>query len=178
MLFRWPFSLAKPFFLDIMEPAEDRNFFRQDLMSILSVDDDENDILLLQAALKAAGYSGAIEFAADGQEAIEFLDQTDTPGSLDLVLLDLNMPRRNGFECLQWMRSRTKYRSLPVAMFTTSSHPEEISKAYELGADLFLVKPLTYDELLLVAQALGDALEENDRSFSFLKSTSAFRPKP
>lgn len=148
------------------------------LISLLSVDDDANDILLLQVALKAAGFPGAIDFATDGQEAIEFLDRSGSAPTPDLVLLDLKMPRRNGFECLEWIRAHKKHRSLQVAIFTTSSNPADISKAYQLGADLFLVKPLAYDGLVSLVQVLGKALVEGDSAFSHLKKTPAFRPRP
>lgn len=150
----------------------------QVLRTIFSVDDDENDNLLLQAALNAAGFDGTLEFAADGEEAIQLLSRSDRIAPPDVVLLDLNMPRRDGFECLKWLRSREELRSVPVAMFTTSSHPEEVAKAYDLGADLFLVKPLTYDDLLDLACALGDCIRVNDRAFSRLRETSAFRDRP
>ncbi len=146
-------------------------------MSILNIDDDENDILLLRSALKGVGYDGEVAFASDGQEAIEYLDRVADPETLDLILLDLKMPRRNGFECLQWLRSREEFRKLPVAIFTTSSHPDEVRKAYDLGADLFLVKPLTYDELLEIARALGTEVQSGSRKFPLLRKTSAFRPK-
>lgn len=145
---------------------------------IFCVDDEANDILLLQRALKAVGFTGVIEFATDGQEAIEVLEGTRTDAGPDLVLLDLKMPRRNGFECLQWLRPHDDYNSVRVAVFTTSSHPDDISKAYSLGADLFLVKPLAFEDLIQLARALGEALEDGDAGFSGVKASPAFRPRP
>lgn len=145
---------------------------------IFCVDDEANDILLLQRALKATGFSGVIDFATDGQEAIELLEESECLPTPDLVLLDLKMPRRNGFECLEWLRPQKDYRSVRVAMFTTSNHPDDIRKAYELGADLFLVKPLAYEDLVNLARALGQALEAGDNAFSPVKASPAFRPKP
>lgn len=149
-----------------------------DLKTIFSLDDDENDSLLLKAALKAVGFKGIVEFASDVQDAIELLGRPDRKSVPDLVLVDINMPRQNGFECLKWLRSNESLRCIPVAMFTTSSHPEEIAKAYEFGADWYLVKPLTYDELLDLARALGDCVEIPEEASSRLEAHPAYRSRP
>jgi DNA-binding response OmpR family regulator len=143
--------------------------------SMLCVDDDANDILLLRKALKAAAFAGSASFVLDGQEAIEWLEDEGSLSPPDLILLDLKMPRRNGFELLQWLRARNEHRAVPVVIFTTSSHSEDIVRAYDLGADLFLVKPLGYGELMKLARALSQTLEESDFSFALLMETSAFR---
>ena|SRR5690625_2622345 len=148
-----------------------------DLKTIFSLDDDENDSLLLESALKAAGFNGMLEFASDVQDAIEFLssERVSVP---DLVLIDINMPRQNGFECLKWLRSHKALQNVPVAMFTTSSDPGEIAKAYECGANWYLVKPLTYNELVSLAQALCDCTEMSAEALERLEAHPAYRPRP
>src|SRR5690625_3614130 len=151
------------------------NLIVSELKRIFSVDDDENDNLLLMTALKAAGFAGKLEFAADGEEAIEILEKLDRDSHPNFVMLDVNMPRQNGLEALQRLRANEKLRSIPVAIFTSSDQPEEIARAYEFGADIFLVKPLAFDDLLDLARIVGQFLECDDRDMSRFHSHSSCR---
>jgi len=121
---------------------------------ILHVEDDPNDVLLLQRACKKAGLNVQIEAVGDGDKAVNYLSGAEPYSNREqhplptLVLLDLKMPRRSGLEVLAWIRSQPSLRRLLVAVFTSSKHDEDINKAYELGANSYLVKPVGFDALV------------------------------
>ena len=129
--------------------------------NILHVDDDSNDIVLFQHACKKAGVNCHLMSVADGDEAIAYLrgqdkfaDREQFPVP-DLMLLDLKMPRLNGFEVLSWVRRDEKCRSLPVVVLSSSSHDADIKKAYSLGANSYLVKPVAFDSLVEIVKTIG-----------------------
>ena len=113
---------------------------------ILVVDDREDDVLLTKQALVRANVSNPVHVACDGEEAIQYLEGTGKFGNRDeyplpdLVLLDLNMPKVDGFEVLQWIRSHPVLRNLRTIVLTTSERLNDINRAYELGANSFVVK--------------------------------------
>ncbi|HYE30748.1 MAG TPA: response regulator [Methylomirabilota bacterium] len=121
---------------------------------ILHVEDDPNDVLLLQRACKKAGLNVQIEAVGDGDKAVNYLSGVEPYSNREqhplptLVLLDLKMPRRSGLEVLAWIRAQPALRRLLVAVFTSSKHDEDINKAYELGANSYLVKPVGFDALV------------------------------
>ncbi len=128
--------------------------------TILYIEDDSNDVLLFQQACRKLESELNVTSVGDGDEAIAYLNrdapfadprQHPTPV---LVLLDLKMPRMNGFEVLSWMRNDPRYRSLPVVVFSSSNHPADVRRAYELGANSFLLKPVGFEALVGVARAL------------------------
>lgn len=145
---------------------------------VLSVDDDDNDAFLLRTACKARGFGGVLEFAMDGQEAIQYLERVGEHSKPDLVLLDLKMPRLDGVEVLQWIRRQKGLEDMPVAMFTSSSRPEDIRRAYAGGANVYLIKPSTYDELMDFVMALRKSLEAEEGDLQLLATTPAFRADP
>ena len=110
------------------------------------VEDDPDDRLFLEIALARAGLQLPIQFFNDGVEAIQYLedarlrsDQTDHPFPT-MLLLDLKLPRRDGFEVLRWIRSQPGLRRMVVVVFTSSDLPKDVNLAYELGANSYLVK--------------------------------------
>lgn len=129
---------------------------------ILLVEDDENDIYLFQRAAREAGIRNPISIAHDGQEAIDylssqekFLDRVRFPLPC-LIILDIKMPRRTGIEVLEWLRAEPALRKLPVIMFSSSAQPADVDRAYELGANAFIVKPSSSErrkDLALVLKA-------------------------
>lgn len=127
---------------------------------VLLAEDDENDVLFLQRAFRKAEISNPLQVARDGQEAIDYLSGEGPYTDRELyplpclVMLDLKMPRKNGMEALQWIRGREDLRSLPVIIFSSSVHPEEIQRAYQLGADAFLSKPSGVHERLELARKI------------------------
>ncbi len=114
---------------------------------ILIAEDDENDRFLLDHAFRKAGVGIPVHFVEDGQEAVEYIESCSGPGAgpggtaPELLLLDLKMPRLDGFQVLEWLRGNPVHREMVVIAFTSSSHPEDMKRARELGADAYAIKP-------------------------------------
>jgi CheY-like chemotaxis protein len=129
-------------------------------LRILVAEDDPNDILLLQRAFAKTGLAGDVEFVRDGQETIDYLQELksyDVPtDSLmpTLLLLDLKMPRLNGFEVLEWLRQQPRFEKLLVVVFSSSDQPADRSRACALGAHAYLVKPGAPGEFVNVVREL------------------------
>lgn len=121
---------------------------------ILVVDDETNDLLLFRRAASKAGLAYPIETANDGEEAVERLSRLGAPVPL-VVVLDLKMPRRTGFEVLEWVRSQPGLRRLPVVIFTSSAQEGDVNRALDLGASSYLVKPVSSAELVEVVTLLA-----------------------
>ena len=122
-------------------------------MRILVVDDSAEDILLLDEAMQEFGLDAVLESAHDGEQALRRLRAGGEPLP-DLVLLDLNMPRRSGREVLEELKQDAALRSLPVIIFSTSSSPTDIEDCYDRHANSYLVKPIDFDGLGDVVRAL------------------------
>ena len=121
--------------------------------SVWIVDDDEDDQLFIRSAFEDGTPSISVLSLSDGEELLPQLAESDELPRL--ILLDINMPRKNGFETLKELRSVAEYAHLPVAMLTTSSDEEDRQRCLDLGANLFLTKPLTYQHLRELAQQLS-----------------------
>lgn len=127
---------------------------------LLHVEDDPNDTLLLQRAFKKAGVTLNIQAVSDGDKAVAYLSGADVYADREkyplpaLVLLDLKMPRKSGLEVLAWIRAEEKVSRFVVVIFTSSKHDEDIRKAYELGANSYLVKPVGFDTLVELAKSV------------------------
>jgi len=152
-------------------------------LTVLCVDDSSDDTLLLQHACRRAGVSFALKAVEDGDKAIEYLtgksdfsDRAKFPLP-HLVLLDLKMPSKTGFEVLDWLRRHPEYKSLPVAVFTSSQHDSDIREAYRKGANCFLTKPVEYDALIQLVKAVDQILAGVDLPGPFQK-LDAFKPVP
>ncbi|MCX6952898.1 MAG: response regulator [Verrucomicrobia bacterium] len=127
---------------------------------VLLVDDSANDALLMRTIFGRAGFVQPLQFARDGEEAIAYLrgdglyqDRKRFPLPTTM-LLDLNMPRKNGFEVLEWVRQQPGLRRLRVYILSASSRAQDIERAYDLGANSYLVKPGNLDGLLHMAKCL------------------------
>ena len=129
--------------------------------TILLVEDDANDVLLVRRAFSKAGTLAAIAAVADGQAAVDYLSGNGGYGNRDmhplpaLVLLDLKLPRKSGHEVLQWLRGHARLKRLPVVILTSSQESSDVNRAYDLGANSYLVKPVAFDSLYQLAQTLG-----------------------
>ena len=114
-------------------------------------EDDEDDYLLIAEDLKKEGNIGFINWAKDGEELLNYLDDCDkfdnTSGKIPhLIILDLNMPKKDGREALNEIKTHPKYKSIPVIILTTSQADADISQAYQLGANSFIQKPFKYTD--------------------------------
>ncbi|GAB2544569.1 response regulator [Spirosoma aerophilum] len=132
---------------------------KQTLMTILIADDDSDDRLFMERALRQSGYTQTIQFVEDGEELMEYLRQTGRYADQnvpwpDLLILDLNMPRKNGFQALSEIKDDSKLRRLPVVVMTTSSADEDILKTYTLGVNSFVTKPFNFNRLVEMVGAL------------------------
>lgn len=126
-----------------------------ELMQILLVEDSLADIELTTDALRGAKVANEVTVIRDGAAAISHL--TDPATSLpDLVILDLNLPRKSGHEVLAAMRATPRLKRLPVAVLTTSSAEADVVRTYDLGANCFLTKPVNIDQFVHVVQSIDD----------------------
>lgn len=126
-------------------------------IQILLVEDNEGDILLTLEAFKELKVKSKVDVVKDGAEAIQFLkkqgEYVDRPIP-QLILLDINMPRKNGFEVLEFIKSDSQLRSIPVVMLTTSSSESDIVSCYEKSANCFITKPLDFGKFLEVVKSI------------------------
>src|SRR3569833_578722 len=133
-------------------------------VTVLHVDDDPNDTTLLQVACARAAVDFQLQNIGDGPEVIDFLSGTgkyadrtryEIPG---LVLLDLKMPRATGWEILQWIRGNASLKNLPVFVLSGSELQEDKLRAYEVGANSYLVKPPNFSSLVSMVKDIGAQL--------------------
>jgi CheY-like chemotaxis protein len=131
-------------------------------IAILYVEDEETDVMLLQHVLAKAGIHNPVQTVKDGKAAMDYL--AGNPPFEDrqlhplprLMLLDLNLPYWSGFEVLEWLRQQPQLRRLPVVIFTSSNRPDDIARAYDAGANAYLVKPNALADLSSLVLALRD----------------------
>jgi CheY-like chemotaxis protein len=130
-------------------------------ITILLADDDADDRMLAQDALKESRLANDLRFVENGEELMEYLRRqgrfadaaaSPTPG---LILLDLNMPRKDGREALAEIKSDPGLRHIPIVVLTTSKAEEDIYRTYDLGVNSFITKPVTFDGLVNVMRTLG-----------------------
>ena len=128
---------------------------------MLLVEDDPNDILLIQRAFAKACLVNPLKIVRDGEEAFnylsgngEFSDRGRFPLP-SLILLDLKLPRKSGLEILQWLREQPGLKSIPVIVLTSSKESSDVSRAYDLGANSYLVKPVGFEGLLELVKSIG-----------------------
>jgi CheY-like chemotaxis protein len=128
--------------------------------TILLVEDDESAAMLMTTVFKRVGFAPPLQFASDGVEAIAYLsgdgvygDRTKYPLPT-VMLLDLNMPRKNGFEVLEWIRLQPALKQLHVYVLSASGQTEDIRRCYNLGANSYLVKPMNLDGLMHQARCI------------------------
>lgn len=123
-------------------------------LHVLLIEDNEGDVLLTSEALQEGLYIENISVARNGKEAVSFLSNNkDFIKNLpDFILLDINLPLKNGFEILEFIRSTNQICKIPVIMLTTSSLESDKLKAYEYGADLYIIKPLEVSDFVLAIE--------------------------
>jgi CheY-like chemotaxis protein len=116
---------------------------------ILMADDDAEDCLLVRDALEETKLPHSLRFAADGEEVLEYLHRQGQYADgraprPDLILLDLNMPKKDGREVLRHLKADRRLRTIPVVVLTTSASEDDVAYCYEMGASSFVSKPVTY----------------------------------
>jgi len=120
----------------------------QDIPSILLAEDDDGHALLVQSALKKAGFHNRVVRFRDGQETLDFFFGADNPretgASPMVLLLDIRMPKVDGIEVLRRIRERAELNTLPVIMVTTMDDPGEMTRCLELGCNFYMVKPVDW----------------------------------
>jgi CheY-like chemotaxis protein len=127
--------------------------------TILLVEDEENDALLVQMAFQQNHLLNPVQWARDGLEALAYLngdkeysDRKKHPFP-EVMILDLKMPRMSGLELLTWIREHPQFRVIPTIVMTSSSQDLDIEQAYNLGANTYMVKPCSFDELAKMVRA-------------------------
>jgi CheY-like chemotaxis protein len=131
-------------------------------ITLLMADDDEEDRLLARDALRESRVINALRFVEDGEALMDYLRHTGKyaePESAPrpaLILLDLNMPRKDGREALAEIKSDPLLKSIPVVILTTSKREEDIVRSYLAGANSFIVKPVTFEGLIAVMRSVGN----------------------
>ncbi len=123
------------------------------MTTILLVEDSAPDAMLIRQALREAGVEGKVEVVTDGEQALARLHRGAPP---DLMLLDLNLPRKDGRAVLAEMRTDDALREIPVIVLTTSSAPHDVRFCYQHGANSYVRKPLGLDRLVETARAIRD----------------------
>ena len=141
-----------------------RNAIREMLMSapirIVVADDDADDRMLIEEALEESRLSNPVDFCVDGLDLLEYLKREGKWAELSgqplpgLILLDLNMPRMDGRTALSHIKADEKLKRIPVVILTTSKSEEDIIRTYGLGVNSFITKPVTFDGLVTIVQAL------------------------
>lgn len=138
--------------------------------TILHVEDDPNDILLIERAFRKAEIGAQVQVVSDGEQAMQYLSgssgfaQRERFPIPSLVLLDLKLPRKSGIEVLEWIRHQPGLRRIPVVMLTASKQPVDVNRAYDLGANAYLVKPVNFDALVELLRTMDKFwLRSNER---------------
>lgn len=153
---------------------------------ILLAEDREDDIVLIRKAFRQAGLNNPIYVVRDGEEAIEYLkgegkfsNREEYPLP-DLVLLDLKMPKCDGFEVLRWIRQEAGMDNLRIIVLTSSESMADVNSAYQLGANSFLVKPLEFERFVETSKMFsrywlnldkGPKVSRTDKASDAAKST-------
>jgi len=149
---------------------------------LLVAEDDANDVFFLKRAFEQAEIQNPLHFVHDGQEAIDYLSGVGTFSDRaqyplpSLLILDLKMPRKSGMEVLKWLDEQPELRRLPVVVFTSSAHQKDVERAYQLGANAFVVKPSNVSQRIELAKVIkGFWLDFNEPSLLSTEGLDAAR---
>jgi len=131
-------------------------------VTIVIADDDADDRMLIAEALRESRLANDLRFVEDGQELMDYLarkgryaDHSNSPRP-GVILLDLNMPRKDGRETLREIKADPAFKRIPVVVLTTSKAEEDICRSYDLGVNSFISKPVTFESLVQVMKAVGE----------------------
>jgi CheY-like chemotaxis protein len=128
--------------------------------TILAVEDEDDDVALLKRAFGKVGIANPVRFLTDGEQAVEYLtgdgrfvDREAHPLPA-LILLDLKLPRKSGLEVLAWLKDQPVLMRIPVVVLTSSKQSSDLERAYDLGANSYLVKPVDFSDLVEMMRTL------------------------
>jgi CheY-like chemotaxis protein len=124
---------------------------------ILIAEDDADDRFLLKAAFEENGFKDNLHFVENGVEVLEYLGsiKSNDPAQLPrLILLDLNMPKKDGREVLKELKNDAKFKNIPIVIFSTTNNEQEMRRCYELGANSYITKPNSFESLLKTVAAI------------------------
>jgi CheY-like chemotaxis protein len=128
-------------------------------LGVLLVEDDPGDVMIAQEALKASSLTSKLTVVPDGVEAIKYLrreeEYSDAPRP-DLILLDLNLPKKSGHEVLAEVKADPALRKIPIVVLTTSGAAEDVVRSYDLHANVFVTKPVDFDHFTGVIKQIDD----------------------
>ncbi|MBV8883371.1 MAG: response regulator [Chroococcidiopsidaceae cyanobacterium CP_BM_RX_35] len=128
---------------------------------ILMADDDEDDCMLAREALAESQLTNNLHCVQDGEELMDYLHrrgkyaQKSSAPRPGLILLDLNMPKKDGREALKEIKTNSHLRHIPIVVLTTSKADEDVYRTYDLGANSFITKPVTFESLVEVMRTIG-----------------------
>lgn len=123
--------------------------------SILMADDDEDDCFLAKEAFEASGAEAGFSYVENGMELMDYLSERSKSGVLpDLILLDLNMPRKDGREALLEIKAEAALRDIPIVILSTSGEERDIAFSKKAGANSLITKPATFDEWIEIMKSL------------------------
>jgi len=128
-------------------------------IEILMVEDNPVDVLVTREALKQGRITNNLSVAEDGEEALDFLFRTGQFSAAprpDLILLDLNLPKKDGREILTELKNNPDLRSIPVVILTTSQAEEDVLRSYDCGANCFIVKPVDLEQFTSTIRSIED----------------------
>lgn len=129
-------------------------------ITILMADDDPDDRALTKEAFEEARLTNGLHFVEDGEELMDYLNRRGQYAGLrnvpqpGLILLDLNMPRKDGREALKEIKADPRLRRIPIVVLTTSKAEEDILRTYDLGVNSFIIKPVTFESLVTIVKTL------------------------
>ena len=124
--------------------------------TVLIAEDDEDTIFVLERSLRKLGMRNPVKVVHDGEQAINYLEQDDSHKPPRLAVLDIKMPLKDGFEVLNRIRSNPKLSRLPVIMFSNSQDERDVDRAYDLGANSYVVKPTDPRQMDQVVEKIHD----------------------
>lgn len=126
---------------------------------IIVADDDTDDQFMLKEAFSSLNFDREICSVENGEELLDYLNKRGKYGNGNLpvpklILLDLNMPKIDGRQCLRMIKENKEFCKIPIIIFSTSNNPEDISQSYELGANSYIIKPYSYNELVEIIDVI------------------------
>ena len=128
-------------------------------LGVLLVEDDPGDVMIAEEALKVSRLTSKLTVVPDGVEAIKYLRRENGYGDAprpDLILLDLNLPKKSGHEVLEEVKADPELRKIPIVVLTTSGAAEDVVRSYDLHANVFVTKPVDFDHFTSVIKQIDD----------------------